>query len=830
MAMDRIWGILAIYLLKIAHLIIGCCFFADNFSYNVHFRTEVNVIGSWLPAIQHVTRVDIDLKISVFKPESTNQRFLFISPILNTKQCDEEKVCSLIFKNALLIWQREGTQLFFEEENMMEEEWSLIDIFAHLFTDKVDSEKWFSHGIVINETRLECNVQRCLQFNNYPQHHYRIEAISIIPYYDWSVIFNSSNANAKTVTLINNANFTFLLYNDQSVFIRNVNQLTWESEIFLSAVDNCEIESNFSKCVENWTGKKWMLQGKTSDDVILSFLSKTWHTQHTENLKESETLTCDSVYKEISSDFHPNADSRLRSFNRFWKIVNSASAEKLHKFLFTCDAVQSRQTEACLNLLALCNTKPFFEKKFPQSESLLYCIASLLRTTLLKHHGDQVRRCKERFFSLLLQDRNSRWLGAIANLREHAHPLLEHLIKLLCTTNGTDSTILKLFDHFSTCSDKLLLLLKRIFSNQCPTKQRLSDRILAVKLIVKLCSSRMHAFKWLLNAVATENWRRDRELHVHSFVQMWNLLEHNKEIRNTLMKMLPKLGWDFASSVHAITHFSPVFRPIFASNDIFTSYFAAGEFESNILARTIWGIILEYRNKSDSALSFGIYSSGMQSMLSSSDFKELNFENEDPVAAEVLFFAFSVHQPSISLFNNYSTMYNAIWSADGTPKTVANFGIQLQNSILRLPLVNGLILTAVCSIFLWLDVSGSVYISMWYLNADANMNAVVSAYVDTSFSLHMPKSQRTIWLSDAELFVDVNVNSFGTVDFSSLPFRTCLQLNSSPFSVRKSLTVIAPNVTSSKQPFVTSKHVDGYCYLLNKRIIHDCNELHGGDT
>ncbi|KRY28683.1 tRNA (guanine-N(7)-)-methyltransferase non-catalytic subunit wuho [Trichinella spiralis] len=762
-------------------------------------------------------------------------------------------------EEALQLFLREGTQLFFEEENMMEEEWSLIDIFAHLFTDKVDSEKWFSHGIVINETRLECNVQRCLQFNNYPQHHYRIEAISIIPYYDWSVIFNSSNAKAKTVTLINNANFTFLLYNDQSVFIRNVNQLTWESEIFLSAVDNCEIESNFSKCVENWTGskifslfcdcnvgiskilEKWMLQGKTSDDVILSFLSKTWHTQHTENLKESETLTCDSVYKEISSDFHPNADSRLRSFNRFWKIVNSASAEKLHKFLFTCDAVQSRQTEACLNLLALCNTKPcheaaikilesdqfasfadayfnmhahltnpepwlcvqlleVFEKKFPQSESLLYCIASLLRTTLLKHHGDQVRRCKERFFSLLLQDRNNRWLGAIANLREHAHPLLEHLIKLLCTTNGTDSTILKLFDHFSTCSDKLLLLLKRIFSNQCPTKQRLSDRILAVKLIVKLCSSRMHAFKWLLNAVATENWRRDRELHVHSFVQMWNLLEHNKEIRNTLMKMLPKLGWDFASSVHAITHFSPVSRPIFASNDIFASYFAAGEFENNILARTIWGTILEYRNKSDSVLSFGIYSSGMQSMLSSSDFKELNFENEDPVAAEVLFFAFSVHQPSISLFNNYSTMYNAIWSADGTPKTVANFGIQLQNSILRLPLVNGLILTAVCSIFLWLDVSGSVYISMWYLNADANVNAVVSAYVDTSFSLHMPKSQRTIWLSDAELFVDVNVNSFGTVDFSSLPFRTCLQLNSSPFLVRLSRSKVGCGLKRSREP------------------------------
>ncbi|KRX61878.1 tRNA (guanine-N(7)-)-methyltransferase non-catalytic subunit wuho [Trichinella sp. T9] len=711
-------------------------------------------------------------------------------------------------EEALQLFLREGTQLFFEEENIMEEEWSLIDIFAHIFTDEVDSEKWFSHGIVINETRLECNVQRCLQFNNYPQHHYRIEAISIIPYYDWSVIFNSSNAKAKTVTLINNANFTFLLYNDQSVFIRNVKCVeNWTGSKIFSLFCDCNV--GISKILE-----KWMLQGKTSDDVILSFLSKTWHTQHTENFKESEvTLTCDSVYKEISSDFHPNADSRLRSFNRFWKIVNSASAEKLHKFLFTCDAVQSRQTETCLNLLALCNTKPcheaaitilesdqfasfadayfnmhahltnpepwlcvqlleVFEKKFPQSENLLYCIASLLRTTLLKHHGDQ---CKERFFSLLLQDRNNRWLGAIANLGEHAHPLLEHLIKLLCTTNGTDSTILKLFDHFSTCSDKLLLLLKRIFSNQCPTKQRLSDRILAIKLIVKLCSSRMHAFKWLLNAVATENWRRDRELHVHSFVQMWNL--------NTLMKMLPKLGWDFASSVHAITHFSPVFRPIFASNDIFASYFAAGEFENNILARTIWGIILEYRNKSDSVLSFGIYSSGTQSMLSSSDFKELSFENEDPVAAEVLFFAFSVHQPSISLFNNYSTMYNAIWSADGTPKTVANFGIQLQNSILRLPLVNGLILTAVCSIFLWLDVSGSVYISMWYFNADANMNAVVSVYVDTSFSLHLPKSQRIIWLSDAELFVDVNVNSFGTVDFSSLPFRTCLQLNSSPFSV-----------------------------------------------
>ncbi|KRZ68063.1 Short-chain dehydrogenase TIC 32, chloroplastic, partial [Trichinella papuae] len=875
MAMDRIGGILTIYLLKIVHLIFGCCFFADNFSYNVHLRSEVNVIGSWISAIQHVPRVDIDLRISVFKPESTNQRFLFISPMLNTKQCDEEKVCSLIFKNALLIWQREGTQLFFEEENIMEEEWSLIDIFAHLFTEKVDSEKWFSHGIVINETRLGCNVQRCLQFNNYPHHHYRIEtkgifqAISIIPYYDWSVIFNSSNAKAKTITLINNANFTFLLYNDQSVFIRNVNELTWESEIFLSAVDNCEIEFNFSKCVENWTGKKWMLQGKTSDDIILSFLSKTWHTQHNGNLKESEvTLTCDSVYKEISSDFHPNADSRLRSFNRFWKIVNSASAEELQKFLFTCDAVQSRQTQACLNLLALCNTKPcheaavkilesdqfasfadayfnmhahltnpepwlcvqlleVFEKKFPQSESLFYCIASLLRTTLLKHHGEQIIRCKERFFSLLLQDRNSRLLGAISNLGEHAHHLLEHLIKSLCTSNGTDGTILKLFDHFSACNDKLFLLLKRIFSNHCPTKQRLSDRILAVKLIVKLCSNRMHAFKWLLDAVATENWRRDRELHVHSFAQMWNLLEHNKEIRNILMKMLSKLGWDFASSVHAITHFSPVFKPIFASNDIFASYFAAGEFENNILARTMLGIILEYKNKSDSILSFGISSSGMQSMLSSSDFKELSSENVDPVGAEVLFFALSVHQPSISLFNNYSTMHNAIWSADGTPRTVANFGIQLQNSILRLPLVNGLILTAICSIFLWLDVSGSVYISMWYLNADANMNAVMSAYADTSLSLHLPKSQRTIWLSDAELFVNVNINSFGTIDFSSLPLRTCLQLNSSPFSVRRSLAVITPNVTSSKEPFVTSKHVDGYCYLLNKKIIHDCNELHG---
>ncbi|KRY54188.1 tRNA (guanine-N(7)-)-methyltransferase non-catalytic subunit wuho [Trichinella britovi] len=742
-------------------------------------------------------------------------------------------------EEALQLFLREGTQLFFEEENIMEEEWSLIDIFAHIFTDKVDSEKWFSHGIVINETRLECNVQRCLQFNNYPQHHYRIEAISIIPYYDWSVIFNSSNAKAKTITLINNANFTFLLYNDQSVFIRNVKCVeNWTGSKIFSLFCDCNV--GISKILE-----KWMLQGKTSDDVILSFLSKTWHTQHTENLKESEvTLTCDSVYKEISSDFHPNADSRLRSFNRFWKIVNSASAEKLHKFLFTCDAVQSRQTETCLNLLALCNTKPcheaaitilesdqfasfadayfnmhahltnpepwlcvqlleVFEKKFPQSESLLYCIASLLRTTLLKHHGDQ---CKERFFSLLLQDRNNRWLGAIANLGEHAHPLLEHLIKLLCTTNGTDSTILKLFDHFSTCSDKLLLLLKRIFSNQCPTKQRLSDRILAIKLIVKLCSSRMHAFKWLLNAVATENWRRDRELHVHSFVQMWNL--------NTLMKMLPKLGWDFASSVHAITHFSPVFRPIFASNDIFASYFAAGEFENNILARTIWGIILEYRNKSDSVLSFGIYSSGTQSMLSSSDFKELSFENEDPVAAEVLFFAFSVHQPSISLFNNYSTMYNAIWSADGTPKTVANFGIQLQNSILRLPLVNGLILTAVCSIFLWLDVSGSVYISMWYFNADANMNAVVSVYVDTSFSLHLPKSQRIIWLSDAELFVDVNVNSFGTVDFSSLPFRTCLQLNSSPFSVSSiSSTEQAEYVTLQCTYILKCDHVDGSSWV-----------------
>ncbi|KAL1231381.1 Short-chain dehydrogenase TIC 32,chloroplastic [Trichinella pseudospiralis] len=852
MAMDRIGGILTIYLLKIAHLIFGCCFFADNFSYNVHLRSEVNVIDSWISAIQHVPRVDIDLRISVFKPESTNQRFLFISPVLNTKQCDEEKVCSLIFKNALLIWQREGTQLFFEEENMMEEEWSLIDIFAHLFTDKVDSEKWFSHGIVINETRLECNVQRCLQLNNYPHHHYRIDAISIIPYYDWSVIFNSSNAKAKTVTLISNANFTFLPYNDQSVFIRNVNELTWEGEIFLSAVDNCEIEFNFSKCLENWTGKKWMLQGKTSDDVILSSLSRTWHTQDNGNLQESETLTCDSVYKEISSDFHPNADSRLRSFNRFWKIVNSASAEELQKFLFTCDAVQSRQTEVCLNLLALCNTKPcheaavkilesdqfasfadayfnmhahltnpepwlcvqlleVFEKKFPQSESLFYCIASLLRTTLLKHHGEQIMRCKERFFSLLLQDRNSRLLGAISNLGEHAHPLLEHLIKSLCTSNGTDSTILKLFDHFFTCNDKLFLLLKRIFSNQCPTKQRLSDRILALKLIVKLCSNRMHAFKWLLNAVATENWRRDPELHVHSFAQMWNLLEHNKEIRNILKKMLSKLGWDFASSVHSITHFSSVFKPIFASNDIFASYFAA-----------------EYKNKSDSILSFGIYSSGMQSMLSGSDFKELSSENVDPVGAEVLFFALSVHQPSISLFSNYSTMHNAIWSADGTPRTVANFGIQLQNSILRLPLVNGLILTAICSIFLWLDVSGSVYISMWYLNADANVNAVLSAYADISLSLHLPKSQRTIWLSDAELFVNVNINSFGTIDFFSLPFRTCLQLNSSPFSIsRKSLAVLASNVTSSKQPFVTSKHVEGYCYLLNKKIIHNCNELHG---
>ncbi|KRZ23167.1 hypothetical protein T4B_10585 [Trichinella pseudospiralis] len=869
MAMDRIGGILTIYLLKIAHLIFGCCFFADNFSYNVHLRSEVNVIDSWISAIQHVPRVDIDLRISVFKPESTNQRFLFISPVLNTKQCDEEKVCSLIFKNALLIWQREGTQLFFEEENMMEEEWSLIDIFAHLFTDKVDSEKWFSHGIVINETRLECNVQRCLQLNNYPHHHYRIDAISIIPYYDWSVIFNSSNAKAKTVTLISNANFTFLPYNDQSVFIRNVNELTWEGEIFLSAVDNCEIEFNFSKCLENWTGKKWMLQGKTSDDVILSSLSRTWHTQDNGNLQESEvTLTCDSVYKEISSDFHPNADSRLRSFNRFWKIVNSASAEELQKFLFTCDAVQSRQTEVCLNLLALCNTKPcheaavkilesdqfasfadayfnmhahltnpepwlcvqlleVFEKKFPQSESLFYCIASLLRTTLLKHHGEQIMRCKERFFSLLLQDRNSRLLGAISNLGEHAHPLLEHLIKSLCTSNGTDSTILKLFDHFFTCNDKLFLLLKRIFSNQCPTKQRLSDRILALKLIVKLCSNRMHAFKWLLNAVATENWRRDPELHVHSFAQMWNLLEHNKEIRNILKKMLSKLGWDFASSVHSITHFSSVFKPIFASNDIFASYFAAGEFENSILARIMLGIILEYKNKSDSILSFGIYSSGMQSMLSGSDFKELSSENVDPVGAEVLFFALSVHQPSISLFSNYSTMHNAIWSADGTPRTVANFGIQLQNSILRLPLVNGLILTAICSIFLWLDVSGSVYISMWYLNADANVNAVLSAYADISLSLHLPKSQRTIWLSDAELFVNVNINSFGTIDFFSLPFRTCLQLNSSPFSIRKSLAVLASNVTSSKQPFVTSKHVEGYCYLLNKKIIHNCNELHG---
>lgn len=316
------------------------------------------------------------------------------------------------------------------------------------------------------------------------------------------------------------------------------------------------------------------------------------------------------------------------------------------------------------------------------------------------------------------------------------------------------------------------------------------------------------------------------ELSTFILGKLVDTLKYNPALRNTTVALLkdPALNnYNLWGQRGKSSAFSSLLAETSDVNSTYGLYMEMAR--SGVLKKSAMDVSLVGRSALQKLLSFGIYASGLESLLG---------EEPDPDAADEEATAglglkiLDVLLPPVEFFRGSGGLMSAVWNAPSDPVTALQMNFLLQDHSERFHLANGLVVELQVLGAASIDMTGMVSISLWNRNSESLIRNSGALVVEGAMRLDSEIGQAGgVFTAEGQSFIDFKTD----VDFYQSPFKMCMQMKR-PKSAFKHIFDKYEKATkfdrSYKSRVTRVSYIEGLSYFLSQKNSEECKALLSG--
>lgn len=244
--------------------------------------------------------------------------------------------------------------------------------------------------------------------------------------------------------------------------------------------------------------------------------------------------------------------------------------------------------------------------------------------------------------------------------------------------------------------------------------------------------------------------------------------------------------------------------------------------KSGVMKKSDMTVNLMGNQSKQKLLNFGIYASGLESLLG---------EEPDPDAGEEEATAglglsiLDVLLPPVEFFRGSSGLMSAVWNAPSEPVSALQTSFLLQDHHEKFHLANGLVVDLQVLGVVSIDLTGYVSISLWNRNSESLIRNSGAMVVEGSMTLDSDIGKAgAIFTAEGEAFIDFATD----VDFYESPFKMCMQMKRPKIDFKHRLHKYEKAKKfdrSYKSTITKTSHIYDLSYFLSQKNSLECKAL-----
>uniref|UniRef100_A0A5S6QZZ9 MTP large subunit lipid-binding domain-containing protein n=1 Tax=Trichuris muris TaxID=70415 RepID=A0A5S6QZZ9_TRIMR len=763
-----------------------------------------------------------------------------------TGGCEPEKLCNRRNRQLLLISPNPSNYTLRQLTNETDKlEWSLEAALSQIFMRKTNNETCYGRGIEVIERKDATKYNRQLIFHRLRHGAYKLKALSVSPDFTSTLSCECSRGSIQLIRLVDLFKIVLPISKQEFASIQNEITLQPIKEEVLQTKD-CD-GNDMNELIRCYTEQTW---NPDSADLESLMLETTVRSSVDHETPINKNAFCELTLSQLENDVDKQW-KRMAMLLSLRQQLEDMPESEISGLLNKCASLNQQENLELANVLATCSTlsclkaaTPFLktiglvdryftilahlpnpgkdlieqlmenlQRSSESTSTLLHCTAALIQTYCDKMNCSPDEPMLKRIQSLIMENgKQANDNGILRALRNLRHAFVPQLKDSLCSINGTNGEVLSLLAQGSLIPIKIDQTLRRILMDRCPTRQRLSHRMAAAKILIE--TDGVENLLRHFDCRKTEQAKELCALIVASVKNNWKTSDHE---RQKLNGMMAKLGWDIYSNITSAAMSTYASRLLFEDHTTGLSFRLKALFDDSVIEDSSFEVFAEEDDVKNSIISFGITSEGLQNVLGRhSTENATESTDQTKLKLEVHSSFFSVHQPSVVAFSDYESMSNLVWQADGTTQTLVDFVIPFQMVNLFLPLSNGLLLGIRLNVVTHFLISGSLYVSIWYSTANVNVTASFPTLLQNKMTLRSAVERSTYWQYESTLQLKPSLQATTDLDFGSVPTKACIQLNSESLHVRFNRSSESYNL----------KNIEGHCHLVDAKVTSYCAQFH----
>ncbi|XP_045214239.2 microsomal triglyceride transfer protein large subunit-like [Mercenaria mercenaria] len=313
------------------------------------------------------------------------------------------------------------------------------------------------------------------------------------------------------------------------------------------------------------------------------------------------------------------------------------------------------------------------------------------------------------------------------------------------------------------------------------------------------------------------------ELSTFILRKIVDIAKYSPELRNTTREILKDTAinnYNIWAQKGKSSAFSSLLAETQDANATYGLYMEMAR--SKVLKKSAMDINIVNNDAVQKILSFGIYASGLESLLG---------EEPDPDAGDEEATAglglkiLDVALPSVEFFRGSGGLMSAVWNAPSDPVTALQMSFLLQDHSERFHLANGLVVDLQVLGVASIDLTGMVSISLWNRNSESLIRNSGALVIEGGMRLASEMGRAgVVFTAEGEAFIDFETD----VDFYQSPFKMCMQMKR-PKAAFKHTVDKYEKATRFDRSFKSKvsklTYIEGLSYFLSQKNSEECKAL-----
>ncbi|WAQ96562.1 MTP-like protein [Mya arenaria] len=347
-----------------------------------------------------------------------------------------------------------------------------------------------------------------------------------------------------------------------------------------------------------------------------------------------------------------------------------------------------------------------------------------------------------------------------------------------------------------------------------------SVRASAAELLLGQNTSKSTVINILLSAMHDQ---KQHELSTFILRKIVDLARYDKQLRDILLNLLndPSINnYNIWAQRGKSSAFSSLLTETADANATYGLYMEMAR--SGVMKKSAMDVNIVNKDSVQRLLSFGIYASGLESLVGETPDPE---EGEEEATAGLGLKILDVLLPPVEFFRGSGGLMSAVWNAPTEPVSALQVTMLLQDHSERFHLGNGLVVELTVLGAVSIDLTGAVSISLWNRNSQSLIRNSGAMVIEGTMKLDSEMGQAgAVFTAEGESYIDFETD----VDFYNTPFKMCMQMKRPKTSFKHTFNKFEKATKFDRKYKSTLRrvsHIDGLSYFLSPKNSDECKAL-----